>query len=356
MNRRQLTIGLVIVAVVLVVAITMVRRGGAGGDEGEIATDVAVHVASVADTTLHQYVTAYGYVAPEPASDGRKPAGAQLSPFVGGVLAGIDAVEGAKVTEGTVLFRLDSRMAEVAVQKAQQEVDFAEKAYQRLQTLVQSDGTSQKAYQEAQQRLDAAHNSLSAAQTDLAYLRIAAPLSGTVVKLNATVGQFVDAGTVLAEIVDLNRLVVAADVPSTEASALRAGQRVLVGPDSALIRGAVSVVGRDVSPATGTYRVLVSVPGGSHFMPGDFTQIRVIAVEHRNVLVVPEVSVVSRTGEGSWVMVVHGDSAVRTPVTAGLRDGGLVEVSGEGIAKGTSIVTDEAYSLPERTKIRIAGS
>jgi hypothetical protein len=71
--------------------------------------------------------------------------------------------------------------------------------------------------------------------------------------------------------------------------------------------------------------------------------------------VVPEVSVVSRPGEGTWLMVVDGDRAVRRPVTVGLREGGLAEVSGDAITEGVTVVTEDAYSLPEETKIRIVG-
>jgi hypothetical protein len=34
MNRRQLTIGLVAIAAVLIVAVTIFKGGGSGGDEG----------------------------------------------------------------------------------------------------------------------------------------------------------------------------------------------------------------------------------------------------------------------------------------------------------------------------------
>jgi membrane fusion protein (multidrug efflux system) len=338
---------------VAVLIILRVRGSGAGGEE--VVTDVAVHVGTVRRATLHRYVTAYGYVEPEPAGDGRRPAGALLSPINSGVLAEIDCVEGQRVTEGTVLFRLDSRMAEVSVQKARQDLDFAEKAFKRQQELLPSNGTSQRAYQEAQQQLDAARSNLAAAETALAYLRIAAPLTGTVVRLSATVGQFVDASIVLAELVDLDRLVVTANVPSREAAGLRPGLPVFLGADSTAPRGRLRIVGKDIDPRTGTHRVQASVPPHSGFTPGQFTDIRIVAEERRNVLAVPEVSLVTRAGEGSWLMVVQGDSAVRRGVTVGLRDGGLVEVAGDSLAEGITIVTDDAYSLPEVTKIRIVG-
>jgi membrane fusion protein (multidrug efflux system) len=350
MERRRAAVGLAAVAVIVIVLVLL--RGSGPGEE-EFATDVAVHVGTVGRATLHRYVTAYGYVEPEPAGGGNPPAGAMLSPIVGGVLAEVNCVEGRRVTKGSVLFRLDSRMAEVEVQKAQQNVDFAERAFERQAELIATNGTSQRAYQEAQRQLEAARSDLSAAETALAYLRISAPLTGTVVRLNATVGQFVDPSTVLAEIVDLDRLVVTAGVPAAEAAGLAVGLPVFLGPDSTSPRGRLQIVGRDIDPRTGTYRVQASIPSGAAFTPGQFTDIRIVAEEHPQVLVVPEVSVVTRADEGSWIMVVQGDSAFRKHVSVGLKDGGLVEVSGEDLEEGTTIVTEDAYSLPEVTKIRI---
>jgi membrane fusion protein (multidrug efflux system) len=335
--------------VILIVALT---RGGE--EEGEGQTDVAVHVGTVTRATLHRYVTAYGFVqARPPAAGGAGPAGALLTPIVSGVLAEIHALEGQRVERGAVLFRLDSRLAEVAARKARQEVDFAEQAFDRQQTLLRTEGTSRKAYQEAQQRVGAARSDLAAAETELSYMRITAPLGGTVLHLRAEVGQAVDPGTVLAEVVDLDRLVVAADVPVAEAAGLAVGQAVIVGPDSARLRGRLLVVGRGVDPATGTSRMVTALPPGARLLPGQFIDLRIVAEEHAGVLAVPEVSLVSRPGAGSWIMVVEGERAVRRPVTVGLRDGGLVEVSGEGLAEGMTIVTDDAYSLPEETRIRI---
>ncbi|MFZ0409203.1 MAG: hypothetical protein WAM11_13990, partial [Cyanobium sp.] len=43
----------------------------------------------------------------------------------------------------------------------------------------------------------------------------------------------------------------------------------------------------------------------------------------------------------------------RKPVKFGLREGGLVEVSGEGIKEGLVIVTEDAYAVPNDTKIHV---
>ena len=346
MNRAILT------ASALALAIGCQR--GDSGDEN-IAPDVAVHVVPVVRGTVHRYVTAYGTVEPEPAGEGRPAAGAVISPYQAGVLAAVNVVEGQRVDRGAILFRLDSRLADVAVQKARQEVDFADQAYRRQQELLRSEVTSQRAVEEAKQRLDGARSDLAAAEAGLAHMNIASPVSGAVVRIEARVGQAVDPSSVLASVIDVNRLVVSADVASREVAGLKPGQRVFLGSDTTEARGSVRLVGRDIDARNDTYRVLIAVPAGAGLTPGGFVQVRIVAEERRNVLVVPVESVVTRPGEGSWLMVAHGDSAVRTPVTAGLKDHGLVEVSGQGLAEGLTVVTTEAYSLPAATKIRIAG-
>jgi RND family efflux transporter MFP subunit len=351
MISRRRTLGLL--AAVLVVPVT---GCGGGSNEGDVTPDVAVHVTPMVRGTLRRTVAAYGTVEPSPALDGKPSAGAVITPFVDGVVSGVDVVEGRRVDAGTVLVRLDSRMAQAALDRARSEADVAEKAFQRQETLLPSDGTSQKAYLDAKARRDAAQADLSSAETALAYLNIAAPLRGTVLHLGATVGQHVDATTVLAQVVDLNRLVVTAAVPAREIAGVAVGQRVLLGVGDSVPEGKVLVLGRDVDPATGTYRVQVSIPAGTGLMPGEFTQVHIVAEEHADVLTVPEGSVITRPGEGTWiVVVVDGVRAVRRPVTVGLRDAGFAEVSGEGLAEGMSVVTDEAYGLPEETAVRVVG-
>lgn len=351
-NRRQ-TLGLLAVVVVVVLVLAWLRRGGGG--EGEVAPNVAVHVDRIRRATLRRTVTAYGTVEPAPALDGEPAAGAMITPFVDGVVSSVEVVEGRRVAAGNVLVRLDSRMAQAAVDRARAEASVADSAFRRQETLLGADGTSQKALLDARARRDAARADLDAAETALAYRNIAAPLSGTVLHLGAAVGQHVDATTVLAQVVDLDRLVVTAGVPAREIEGVALGQSVLLGADDSVPRGVVLVLGKDVDPKNGTYRAQTSVPTGTGLMPGQFAEIHIVAEEHPDVLVVPEASVVTRPDEGSWIVVVEGDRAVRRPVTVGLRDRGLAEVSGEGVVEGARIVTDEAYGLPEETAIRVVG-
>ena len=355
-NRARRAAPLVVGATVAIAAALMspgCRRGDDGGNAAPV--EVAVHVGTVSRATLHRYVEAYGRIVPEPPGPGSPPARAMIGASVSGLLARIECTEGERVGEGSTLFELDSRTAEVAVARARTALAYAERTLQRQRELLEAGATSERAVEEAVQLRDAAGSELAAASTQLELLHITAPVAGTVVRIDAALGQPVEPNTVLAEIIDLDRLVVEAGVPSLEAPNLAPGQPVELAPDGSIL-GHVVFVGRHVDPASDTVVVRATVPPGSKLRPGQFLEFRILTDEHPDCLVVPVASVVTREGEGSWVMVVTGDTAARKSVIVGLREDGLVEVSGPEIAEGTVIVTDDAYGLPAETRIRIMGS
>ncbi|MCJ7611161.1 MAG: HlyD family secretion protein, partial [Candidatus Aminicenantes bacterium] len=111
-------------ALAVIIAVAVLKPKG--GEEKEAAADMAVHIGTIGRATLRQFVTAYGVVMPQPASPGQVPADSEVAAPVSGIVAHIDCVEGQRVAKGSVLFRLDSRVAEVAVDKSKKALAFAE--------------------------------------------------------------------------------------------------------------------------------------------------------------------------------------------------------------------------------------
>ncbi len=352
MTKRQVTTGLIVLAAAAAALLLFRVFGPKGGEDEEIVTDVGVHVGQIVRATLHRYVTAYGTVEPEPPGGGKPAAGAVISAPVGGILAEIACTEGHAVERGALLFRLDTRLAEVAVARAEKALATAGQTYERQKKLLAAEGTSQKSFQQAELELNTANSDLAAARTELALLEIRAPLAGTVVRIDARLGQAVEPNAVLAEVIALDRLVVTAHVPSRDAVQLKTGQPV-VWSDGSAPAGSVTVVGRDVDPKTDTVLVRATLPAGAGIRPGQFLNIRIVSEERRDVLAVPEESVVPGPEGGTVLMVVEGDRAVPKPVRAGLRDAGLVEIEGEGLTEGLVIVTTDAYNMAGETKIHI---
>jgi membrane fusion protein (multidrug efflux system) len=312
--------------------------------ENKPETEVPVRVGKIKRVTLRGYVTAYGTVEAEPAGE-RPAASARVAPSVPGVVMEVKCVEGQRVNKGDVLFQLDSRAAAVAV-------DFAKKTLDRQRKLVQVESSSQKALQDAEQ-------ALATAQAQQALLQIQSPLTGMVTKVNTKVGEAADLTTVLAEVVDLDRLVVSANVASAELAALKAGQPVeVVSADSTnVVNTSLIYASPQVDAKTGSGLVRAGLRGNSTFRPGQFVRIRIISEEHKDCLAVPVVSVAKDAAGGTFIALVEGDKAVLKPVKVGLRDEDQVEVEGDGVEADKAIVTEGAYGLimtqQFATKIRV---
>jgi membrane fusion protein (multidrug efflux system) len=319
-------------------------------------TEVAVHVGKVARATLRRMVTAYGSIEPEPAEAGKLPASAKLSPALAGIVAEVNGVEGQRVEKGAVLFRLDSRAVDAAVAKAELTIAFAQKNADRQKKLIAAEGTSEKQVLEAEQALAAAQTELATAKVQQSLLRGEAPLSGTLVRFSARPGEAADATTVLAEIVDLDRVVATVRVPRAEAANLKAGLKAELrtnASDAKPIAATVAFVSPQVDAASATVLVRVALPKDAGLIPGDFVSARIVVEERADKLAVPRASVYT-DGEGKTTLsIVEGDTAKQKVVKAGLRDGDLVEVEGEGVTEGATVVTTGSYALPEQTKVRI---
>jgi membrane fusion protein, multidrug efflux system len=357
MNKRRILTALILLAaagVIIIFVISKMKSAGAAESE-DVAADMAVHMGTIQKATLHRFVTAYGKVEPEPAAPGRAPADAEVASPVAGVVARIDCLEGQRVAKGTPLFHLDGRVVEVNLEKAKKALAFAEDNFERQKKLLPVEGTSKKAYLESEQQLHAARGEMKAAETELALLTITSPLDGTVVKVNSTPGEAVEASTVLAVIVDLNRLVAAVAVPSEETAELRPGQPTRF--ESGEAAGRVIYVGAQVDEKTGTVPVRISLPAGSGLRPGQFLSVRIVSEERIGCLAVPETAVIADTvaADTGAIVVIEGDKGVRKAVKLGLREGGLIEIVGAGLKEGQAIVTEDAYAVPDGTKIHAVG-
>jgi len=287
-------------------------------------TEVAVQTGKITTTTLHGYVQGYATIETAPATADLPAAGAQLAPPSAGVVTKVDVLEGQHVEQGDVLVELKS-------QAAAAELERQKKLYAQQNTSLKD---------------------LQAAEAQLAMVQITAPLSGTVVRINVTPGQGVDLTTVVAEVMDLNRLALSAEIPSAEAHDLKPGSPVelLTAPPVAT---ELLFVSPSVDKANDTVVVCALLPKNSRLCPGQLVSLRIVTAVHMNRLAVPVESVVTDENGKSVIALVKDGEATQMPVQTGLRENGLVEIAAPEIKDGDVVVTTGAYGLPEKTKIRV---
>jgi membrane fusion protein (multidrug efflux system) len=330
MSRKQIITVIVVVAAGLgVVALIKSHGPSAASDEETAPSLVTVQVGALTNVTLHRYVEGYGTVEPAPATADQPTAGATLAAPVAGVVARVNVVAGQQVKQGDVLVELNAGAVTA---------DYAEQEAARQEKLYAQQNTSLKNLQDA--------------EAQLASLRVSAPLSGTVTRLNVKPGESVDVNTVVAEVIDLNRLAVSAAIPAAEANDLKTGEDVQVMTDPPAT-ATLAFVSPAVDTASGTVLTRATLAADSGLRPGQFVQLRVVTAVHTNCLAAPGESVVTDEGGQSVIALVKDDEAAQMPVQTGLRENGWVEIEGAGLKEGDSVVTIGAYGLPEKTKIQV---
>lgn len=337
MKARQFLIAILLVLGAGAGLYALVRAHRAASEsvdtEEEAAPSVvSVQVGELRHLTLHHYIEGYGTIGPAPAMGTEPAAGATLAPPTAGVVARVDVVEGQQVKQGDVVMELNS--GTVTAEYAKQELERQKKLYAQQNTSLKN---------------------LQNAEEQLAALRVVAPLSGTVTRLNVSPGQAVDVNTVVAELANLKRLAVSASIPTSDASEVKVGDEVRVLTQPA-VTATVSFISPAVDPSSSTVTVRAVLPPDHGLRPGQFVQLRLVTAVHTNCLAAPEESVVTDIAGHSVLSLVSGDVATRTPVQTGFREDGWVEVAGRGLEAGETVVTVGAYGLPEKTKIIIANS
>jgi membrane fusion protein, multidrug efflux system len=157
---------------------------------------------------------------------------AQVVPQLDGVISRILVAPGQRVAKGDILFEMDGeefaidvRIAQADLAEARARLNLAEDAAQRQAELVKKNSTPKELARHTEldveiARANVARNEAALAKAQLALSRthIAAPLGGTVGRPKVAPGAFVEAqtGTVLAEIAQLDPVLVSFSVPYAE--------------------------------------------------------------------------------------------------------------------------------------------
>lgn len=218
---------------------------------------------------------------------------------------------------------------------SQSELDTVEAAHKialnRAQTALEEARTRQAVL--AQRRAE-----IDLSKQQLADTSLRAPFDGTIQRRLANLGEFLPAGTPVAQLVKTDPLRLRVEIAERDAAAVRAGQRVslTVEGDTNLYSGTLARVSPAIDDSSRMLLVEADVRNEGALRPGLFARARIVTQEDDPALVVPQASLVSFAGLEKVVTVVEGRAAERI-ITTGRRDHDWVEVV-RGLKKGEPVV------------------
>jgi membrane fusion protein (multidrug efflux system) len=265
---------------------------------------------------------------------------AEVRPQVSGIIESREFEEGADVTAGEILYRIDSaryealyEQAQAALAVAQARVPALRARAERSEKALAARALSQQDYDEAiaalkegEATVELRAAEVESARIDLSYTHITAPISGRIGKSNVTVGALVTANqpAALATIRQFDPIYV--DVTQSSADLLRLkhdwqtgalrtegeAQRIvqLLLEDGAPypLEGTLQFRDIAVDPTTGSYTLRVMFPNPQRLLlPGMFVRAIIQEGVGQQAILVPQQGV-SRNAKGEPLALVVDDS------------------------------------------------
>ncbi|WP_373696664.1 efflux RND transporter periplasmic adaptor subunit [Microvirga yunnanensis] len=297
-----------------------------------------------------------------------------VRPRVGGFVDSVEFKDGAIVRSGDLLYVIDPRPFEAAALIAEGQLadarakgEFAKRDLERALNLVQTNAVSEQAVDQRRAALQAARaaetqakGALQAAQLNVEFSHVVAPITGRVSRRLVTPGNLVQgsegAATLLTSIVSLDPIYLYFDVDEVTyrrnsrlwAEGLRPNvhgttnpvQVMLTGELNPSHEGTMDFLDNRLDASTATLRGRAIVPNKDlSIVPGQFGRVRVAGSSPYEALLIPEAAVATDQSR-KIVFVVKEDNTVEArPVVLGPIDEGL-RVIREGLKAEDHVIVD----------------
>jgi RND family efflux transporter MFP subunit len=320
------------------------------------------NIAIVMADTIESGPTISGALTPERA--------AVIRAEVGGPVIQTYVDEGAPVSQGTVLARIDDASlresalsARSAVRSAEQAAQVAKRNVERSEALAKAGAISERDLEAARvsasgaeaQLADAAAR-LTLAESRLSKAQVRAPFAGVVAAKPVSAGDVVSPGGELFTIVDPKSMKLEAAVPAAQVSAVRVGapvQFIVQGYAGRVFTGRVARINPAADPATRQVGVYITIPNtGGTLVSGLYAEGRV-GTERRGALVVPAIAVDLASAIPSVVRLKNG-KVEKVDVTVGIRDEQNERIQiVTGVAAGDTLLVGAAQGISPGTPVRV---
>ena len=324
-----------------------------------------VGVATVKPTQVHEWdqfngrVSAIGTV--------------EIRPRVSGYVQRVAYTEGDEVTQGDILFVIDPRPYQDALDSATAQLahfrataELAQLQYTRAQVLLQSSAISHEEFEAHRGEYEQGHADVLAAQAavataklNMSFTEVRAPISGRAGRAVLTPGNLAKADqTLLTTLVSQDPVYVYFDCDeqsylrysalmrqqghAAQGSPVRVG---LANETGFPHQGTVSFLDNQVDPATGTLRARAVLPNPARqFTPGLFARVELDDRGQFKALVINDRAVLTDQDRKYVYVLGPNDTAVRRDVQLGRVAEGLRVVE-SGLTEGDKVIVDGTQKI-----------
>lgn len=268
-----------------------------------------------------------------------------------------------QIDEGQLLVRLDDVVQRADLDAARTQLDLERANLARQQELQSRGVTTNATLDTVQAAFRAAEAQVARAEAVIEQRQVIAPFAGTIGLLRVDIGQYVQPGTIIATLQDLQTMRVDFTLPEQNLPDLSIGQAISLRSDEheQVFEGRIGGIDPRVDPSSRLVSLRGTVEtGGRTLTPGQFVRLTIDLPEETGVIALPQTAVQSSL-YGDFVYVVRpseeeGETRVARQVfvTPGRRSDGRIEIR-EGISAGDIVVVSGQNRLTNGAPVTLSG-
>ena len=271
----------------------------------------------------------------------------ELHPEASGRLTYLYVPEGKLIKKGTLIAKINNADLQAQVDKSKVALDLAEKTEQRDKQLLAVNGINQSDY-------DAALNIVNGFKADIEYNQalldktiLKAPFDGYIGLRQVSVGAYVTPSTLIATLLQLDKIKIDFTVPEDYSSTLKVGGMVDVDMDENGKTRKAQIIAIEPQVNLSTRNMTVrAILENSNANPGSFAKVILHSGLNKSAIMIPTNALIPDDKNNQVVLVKNG-IAIFSNVTTGIRLSNNVEITG-GIKPGdTIVVTGVLFARPK---------
>jgi|TARA_B100000953_G_scaffold157136_1_gene130020 RND family efflux transporter MFP subunit len=287
---------------------------------------------------------------------------------VSGRVISVIADIGDAVDKGQVLAQIDSEKydLQLAQSKAEiarlsallvnQELDLkrAEKLFKDSLVSEEMVDRTRAEFTALSEQINAANAQLRNSERLIEETKIKAPIKTQVSAKHIDIGDFVQNGMIVYELVDTKNLRVALSFPEYQSLKLKKGLKVFLTTPTSKDQNVETII-KEIKPNVNSNNrsitAIVDFDNPGSWVPGASTQARIILSTYEDAVVLPQLAVVRRS-IGDVVYLIQNGTAVERQVDTGIEKDGFIHIK-SGLKHGDIVALDGAGFLTNGTQILI---
>lgn len=276
----------------------------------------------------------------------------EIHPEASGRLTYLNVPDGASVAAGTVLAKINDADLQAQLKKSSTQLELAVKTEERLRKLLTINGINQADYDVALNNVNNIKADIELLNAQIAKTVVKAPFGGVLGLRQTSPGAYVTPQTILATLIENNRIKIDFTVPEQYAHLIKKGGVVNVVSANSTTQQKATVIATEPEINTATRNLKArAILEGKAIGAGSFVKVLLNAGNSSNNIVIPTNAIIPDAASKKVIVVKEGKGKF-VSVETGLRTASGVEIT-KGLNIGDSVVVTGVLFVRPNAAVKV---